>query len=183
MTAWAIRGGKDGEYEKPALENGTITTGWNNLGDLSNLQSRDEMKDLLWEKDPEAKTGAIAIYATHLWNFTKEISIGDLLLLPRQSDTGLVAIGNFTSDYQFRLGNKPSPHLRTVKWVTTALPKASLRQDILAAVQNVPLSIFRLGGENAEAYLRVAAQPGVAEYIETAIKNYLSKNYPHLTNG
>ena len=182
MAAWVIRGGKKGEFEKPAIENGTITTGWNNLGDLSGVPSRDAMKDLLSEKTDGLSPAAIGNYATHLWYFAKEISVADLLLLPRQSDTGLVAIGNFTSDYQFRLGNKPSPHLRTVKWLTPAFPKDSLRPDILSAVQNVPLSIFRVRGENAEEFLRLAAQPGMTEYIETVIENYLSKNYPQLTS-
>lgn len=183
MVAWAIRGGKESQYEKPAIETGKFTTGWNNLGDLSSLQSRDEMKDLLWEKDPKAKTGAIANYATHLWRFRQVIAIYDLVVMPRQHQPGSVAIGTITSDYQYQPDNPAAPHIRTVEWINTEFPKSLLRADIEKSLKFGQHSIFRINHPNAEEYLRIAAQLSRAKHNETAIQNYLSENYPHLTNG
>ena len=182
MAAWVIRGGKKSEYEKPAVETGKFTIGWKNLDDLSGVQSRDAMKALLWENDPNAKPGRIRVHTAQLWYFVKEITIDDLVVMPRRMKPGAAAIGTVTSDYQYQPDNSVSPHIRMVEWVNTEFSRALLRADIENSL-GCELTIFRINHPTAEEYLRLAALPGMAEYIETAIKNYLSENYPHLTNG
>ena len=92
-----------------------------------------------------------------------------------------VAVGTITSDYQYQPGHPVSPHLRPVEWINTEFPRALLREDIENSLRS-ELTIFRINHPQAEEYLRLAAQPGMAEYIETAIENYLRKNYPQLTS-
>lgn len=183
MTAWAIRGGKEGEYEKPAIETGKFTTGWNQLGDLSNLQSHDEMKCLLRQNIPEAKPKAIVNFADQLWCLRKEMVIYDLVVMPRKMEPGAVAIGTIISDYQHLPGHSLIPHIRKVEWINTKFPQSLLRDDIEKIVKFGQRTIFRISRPNAEEYLRIAAQLSMAKHDETAIKNYLSENYPHLTNG
>lgn len=180
MAAWVIRGGTESQYEKPAIETGQFTTGWNNLGDLSK-QSRDELKALLCESDPTAKPGRIRVQAAQLRYFVRGIKVDDLVVMPRRMKPGSVAIGTIASDYQYQPDNPVSPHLRTVEWVNTEFPRELLRADIENSLRS-ELTIFRINHPNAEEYLRLAALPGMAEYIETVIENYLRKNYPQLTS-
>ena len=90
-----------------------------------------------------------------------------------------VAIGTITSDYQYQPDYLVSPHIRRVKWITTGFPRLLLRADIKNSLKARP-TIFRIKHPNAEEYLRIAAQLSRAKHNETAIKNYLSENYPQL---
>ena len=55
MTLWLIRAGRYGEREDFALENKLAVIGWDNLPDLSRIENREELAEILAEKYPDEK--------------------------------------------------------------------------------------------------------------------------------
>jgi len=47
MALWLVRAGKHGERENLALEKGLALPGWDELPDLSDIKTREELLDLL----------------------------------------------------------------------------------------------------------------------------------------
>lgn len=49
MALWLVRAGKNGEQEEVALEQNVVTIGWSELGDLSAIDDREELRSLFEE--------------------------------------------------------------------------------------------------------------------------------------
>jgi restriction system protein len=82
MTLWLVRAGRYGESEDFARENDVVAIGWDELGNLSNLNSREKLKNLLERTFIDAKERTLMSWGRQLWDFTHEIKVGDLLLCP-----------------------------------------------------------------------------------------------------
>jgi restriction system protein len=100
MTTWLIRGGRHGEREDFALENDVAVIGWDELPDLSKLESREDLSDLLEEKYPDAKERARVNWKGSVWPFAKEMRLGDLVAMPLKN-RGVVVFGEITGDYRY----------------------------------------------------------------------------------
>jgi len=55
MALWLVRAGKYGEQESLALEKGLAVIGWGDLPDLSTVETREELYDLLEKTYTEEK--------------------------------------------------------------------------------------------------------------------------------
>jgi restriction system protein len=82
MALWLVRAGRNGEQEDLALVQGLAVIGWRQIPDLDGIGSRDELKALYAELDPNQSVHRIANKASQLWAFAKKIQEGDLVALP-----------------------------------------------------------------------------------------------------
>ena len=82
MALWLVRAGRNGEQEDLALDQGLAVIGWRQIPDLDGIGSRDELKALYAELDPNQSVNRIANKASQLWAFAKKIQEGDLVALP-----------------------------------------------------------------------------------------------------
>lgn len=131
MRAWLVRAGKYGNRESLALEQGLVVVGWDELSDLSGIETRDDLTAALQAAYPDGGRKRLLNWQAQLWAFVHSISVGDLVVLPLKGHPS-VAIGRVTSEYEYR-PDLPSDarHTRRVQWQTTDLPRTAINQDLL----------------------------------------------------
>ena len=82
MTLWLIRAGRYGEREDFALENKLAVIGWDNLPDLSRIENREELAEILAEKYPDEKAKTRMNWESQIWPFISGMGKGDLVAMP-----------------------------------------------------------------------------------------------------
>jgi restriction system protein len=92
-----VRGGRDGEREDAALTEGLAIAGWDELGDLTNCDTRDDLRQELRGTYPEESEATIAKLDWALWRFLREIKDDDLVLMPLKTHPQKIAIGRIRS--------------------------------------------------------------------------------------
>ena len=101
MAAWVVRCGRRGQ--KGALdrfeENSVAAIGWE-IGDLSQINGREEIKKKLWDLFPESSDRQVSNWAGTIYSFGKEISVGDLILTPSTTSSE-VLIGRCEGAYEY----------------------------------------------------------------------------------
>src|SRR4051794_1319809 len=122
MRAWLVRAGRYGERETLALEENLTLIGWDNLPDLSSIQTRDSLMDALHNAYPDDGEKRLMNWQAQLWAFLRSIA-GGVLVPPPQRGSPAVAMGKVDSKNEYR-HDLPSDarHTRKVHWLTTDLP-------------------------------------------------------------
>jgi len=131
MALWLARAGRYGERESFALENNVVTVGWDEMGDLRDLESREAMLEQLTAQYPDQDVNTLRNWQAQLWAFSKRIEVGDWVALPLKTRSA-VAFGEVVGDYAYQPGN-PEGALQTrpVRWLRTDIPRSAIDQDIL----------------------------------------------------
>jgi len=151
MTFWLVRAGKHGEQEEGALENNIVTIGWNDLPNLSKIETKERLATLYTETyDPKKKSHVSAVTG-QIWSFLKRINRGDLVALPLKRKSGII-IGEITGDYEFKEIQSNIKHTRKIKWLQT-FPRSSFDQDILFSL-GAFLTVGKVRIEDAETRVR-----------------------------
>src|SRR5215210_7075452 len=136
MTAmWGIHN------DKPQFDfvgDGYIAVGWKEMPDLRQIgHDKDAMKAAVAGAYPDAKPGAIPVWAGLLLRFAFEMQPGDLVVYPHKADS-TVSLGKVESDYYFETAAPNDRHRRKVTWLKTGIPRAtfskSARYEIGSAV-------------------------------------------------
>jgi restriction system protein len=125
MAVWLVRAGKHGEREQTALEKSVLVIGWNELPDLSGVESREALADLYRKRRPDASSGKVSNHVGQLWSFRKRMQPGDLAVLPLKTRSA-IAIGKVMGAYQYTtdLGDGVR-HIHKVEWLRTELPRTA----------------------------------------------------------
>jgi restriction system protein len=148
MAVWTIRGGRSGEYENAFLENGVVSVGFDLDRSVTDFTDREALRAYLGRGDNQAN---------QLWRFYQDVNIGDVVALPRKT-TREVAVGRITGSYahQPELAGPGLPHVRTVEWQVTNIPRAHFDRDLLNSFGSL-LTISQPRAPDAEARItRVA---------------------------
>ena len=158
MRAWVVRAGAEGESEEFALDNNVVVVGWDEVGDLSAVTTRDQVRELLIVTG-YTDGGRLANHTGQIFRFAREIAVGDLVVLPTKR-TRTLAVGLCAGGYEFRPGNPDGcHHVRSVKWLKTEQPRSSLRQDLLNTL-GVPQTVFEAKRYNAVGRLDAFSRTG-----------------------
>ncbi|WP_444995608.1 restriction endonuclease [Aliikangiella sp. IMCC44359] len=159
MKIWLVRAGGNGQYEQKFLDENRVYVTWGRLdADLSVLQERTELIDLLEERDPDAKVGKLRNHASQIWPFVFSMVEGDWIILPSKSQP-VIHIGKLTSNYCHNPeGPDPFFHYRNVEWFAQDIPRSNFSQDILYSL-GAFMTICQIKRNNA------------AERIEAMAKN------------
>jgi len=153
LTLWMVRAGARGEREDFALQNNVVVIGWEELPDLSDVTSRDELDALCREIYPELKPNTVTNWVGQLWAFRERISVGDLVVLPLKTQSA-IAIGEVVGPYAYNPEFPPdATHHRRVKWLRTDLPRSALDQDLLYSL-GAFLTVCQIQRNNAEQRIR-----------------------------
>lgn len=148
-AAWMIRGGRDGEREGRAIEEGLVIAGWDELGDIGHYLMREDLRKELTRAYPDEGKNTIANWTGQLWRFVNQIREGDLAVMPMKTRPGQIAIGRFVGPYEYR-EDEPSGfrQVRKVEWTNTAVPLEALKPDLRASMGSL-LTICRLSRNDA----------------------------------
>lgn len=151
MTFWLVRADKHGEQEESALENNIVVIGWNDLPDLSKINTKEDLEKLYIETYGPQKKMHLSNVVGQIWSFLRKINKGDLVALPLKRKSG-IAIGEIVGDYEFKEIKSNIKHIRKVNWIKT-FPRSSFDQDILFSL-GAFLTIGRVRREDAEQRVR-----------------------------
>ncbi|MEV5967769.1 hypothetical protein AB0L70_38735 [Kribbella sp. NPDC051952] len=158
-AAWMVRAGRSGERAEAAIAEGLAIAGWVELGDLSEVKTRSELREVVRASYPDRGNTVIGNWTGQLWRFISRIQVGDLLVLPRNSDQ--IAIGTVTGAYEYRAAADPNlRHVRPVKWFRTDVSRAD---DVLPDLQNSMgslLTVFGLKRHDAVRRIQHLAETG-----------------------
>ncbi len=152
MALWLVRAGRQGEREDLALSQNIAVIGWDELGDLSDIVTREALIARLEETYPDAKRKTLLNWASQLFPFIREMKPGDLIALPLKRRPA-IAFGRVTGDYQYR-ADLPTDarHTRPVKWIKSA-SRSRLEQDLLFSF-GAFLTVCRIQRNEAEERIR-----------------------------
>ena len=158
MTAWVVRGGRNGEREGDALEKGLLGIGFNLLADLSTVRAKDDIRDLLQQINPAEKPRTLSSHTAVLWAFKDILKTGDLVVMPRKG-LSTIAIGEIAGDYQHRPETPEAVHTRSVKWLNQAGSREALYPDLRASI-NGNRTLYQPKSIDSELRLRAVAETG-----------------------
>lgn len=151
MTFWIVRADKFGEQEEGALLNNVVTIAWNDLPDLSKIDSKEKLEKLYVETYGQKTKMHLTNVIGQIWKFVNVINKGDLVALPLKRKSG-IAIGEITGDYEFREISQNIKHIRKVNWIKT-FPRSSFDQDILFSL-GAFLTVGQIKRNDAEQRVR-----------------------------
>jgi len=174
QSAWLVRGGEHGQREARALAEGLVIAGWSELGDIGACDTREEIREALRSTYPDAAENVIANWTGQLWRFARQISLGDMVVMPLHTQPGKVAIGRVEGPYEYR-PEEPEGfrQVRRVKWLQTDLPREAFGTDLQASIGSL-LTVCGLTRNEAARRIASLAEVGVdpgmdgAEEITTA---------------
>ena len=158
-TAWLIRAGGRGEFAESFIENEVVAVGFGELGDLSEVSSRDEMLELVKLDRPESSDGQARASANQLWTFLSQVRRGDLVVMPSMNNSGF-ALGTVTEEYWYRHDAVDAlHHAVSVDWKPDEVPRTAVRQDLLKALGLRP-TINRIRSDDHARRVRQLLETG-----------------------
>jgi len=148
MTLWLVRAGKYGEREQFAIEKNLAVIGWEEIPDLSKLEDRSELTDLLAYTYPAEKKRALSNWEAQLWAFSKRMEVGDLVAMPLKH-RAIIKFGYVAGDYKYEPANPIGfKHTRPVNWKHD-IPRSQIDQDLLYALWAEP-TVYSISKNDAE---------------------------------
>ena len=152
MALWLVRAGSRGERENLALEQNIAVIGWEELGDLSDIQTREVLLERLKSAYPDAKPKTLLNWRGQIWSFVKEIVPGDFVALPLKQRP-VIAFGAVAGDYRYRPDlPQDARHTRPVKWIRE-VPRSVIDQDLLYSL-GAFMTVCRIQRNHAEERVR-----------------------------
>jgi restriction system protein len=140
------------------VEEGFVSIGWDEIGDLSRLDpSRDAFKYAIRNTYPEYKEGAVPVAAGVLYRFVHEMKAGDLVLYPHRPDSTL-AFGWITSDYRWQASAELHRHRRDVEWLESGVPRQEFSQAALYEIGSL-VTLFTVKRHANEFLARLGKAP------------------------
>ncbi len=126
---WMVRAGEGAFLIDKFKNENRVVIGWS-IGDLTNIKSADEIKQLIRDKYPEQKLGNINISASQVSKFRFEFKIGDNVV-SYDPQNRIYLVGEIISDYIYDEKFYPEDPLeysdtRNVKWL------GEVRRDVLS---------------------------------------------------
>jgi len=139
------------------VENGFISIGWSEIGDLETIgDDKEALKSRVANVYPDAKPGAIPVWAGVLRRFAFDMQPGDLVLYPHKPDS-TINIGRIAGGYEFLPGER-HPHRRSVEWLQTHLPRTHFSQAARNEIGSA-VTLFSITN-NADEFLAVLGASG-----------------------
>lgn len=116
-NVWMVRAGNDNLLADLVKDKCAVAIGWDEMGDLSALHTRDDFKDWFAQTYPDVSASRVPIGAGQVYRFVREIRVGDYVLTYIKA-TREMLIGVVQSDYAYdpTLFSEEYPHLRYVEW-------------------------------------------------------------------
>jgi restriction system protein len=155
-TIWGIH---NDEPDLDLLGEGFVSVGWDEIGDLRECgRVKDALKQLLAVRYPQAKAGAIPVWAGVLRRFAFEMQVGDYVISPQKADS-TVSFGRVSGEYYYD-GAGNHHHRRRVEWLRTGVPRATFSQSARYEIGSA-VTLFQV--KNHAEEFRTFIETGTAE--------------------
>ena len=110
---WVYAPGDNASIWNECYRGNFMAIGWDEIGDLSTFQTKDEMKQEMKAKIDSNLSYKMAAHAT--WQFANEMEPGDIVFAKKGMHL-IVGRGVVESDYQYDAERKHYKNIRKVKW-------------------------------------------------------------------
>ena len=143
MKAWVVRSGRKGDDDSHLFEAHSIAAIRWDLGNLSQIMNREEIKDRLRAVYQEFNERQVSVTAGILHRFVKEISVGDLILTP-PAGSAEVWVGRCQGQYEYRPEKliKNCAHVRSVEWLRK-IPRTEFSGPLQSSISG-ELTVFNV---------------------------------------
>ena len=112
-TYWMYAPGEKASKWEENLASGTMSIGWDFMGDLSEYSSRNEMKKALQDYNGNSNNN-YANDSLALWNFVHKMKAGDVVYA-KKGTKKIIGKGIVEGEYCYD-GEQAHPNIRKVKW-------------------------------------------------------------------
>ena len=151
---WMVRAGRDSVFIDEFLSRQMIAIGWAQMGDLSNVHTREQFSLLVEQAWPENNKFQKSASVGQVYRFREEIVPGKTVIT-YDSNRRIYHLGTVTGDYAYHPEYDPElVHTRAVRW------EKEISRDVLSAESKNCLgaisTIFRLSDGAAEEVLSVS---------------------------
>ena len=109
---WLISPGENANLWESWLQHSTASIGWEFTGNLADFENKDSLQQLMAEEIPEKNQN---INTTMLWNFSRKIRPGDVLLA-KMGRSEVIGWGTVNGEYYFDTLRSPHHHQLPVEW-------------------------------------------------------------------
>ena len=145
------------EIGAEAIDDGRVTIGWSEVGDLSKLPAdRAAIKAAIAAAYPDKKQGAIPVEAGVIYRFVHGIQPGDYVIYPSKHNR-MVNVGRFTGEFVYdgeTTGDDDhKPNSRKVEWLGN-FPRSDFSQSALYEIGSF-LTLFKVKSHAAEFLAKV----------------------------
>ena len=157
---WVVRAGSDGEHEHANLQENTAVIGWN-VGDLTAVRTRADVRELIDLAYPDDSTGRQANYTGQVWAFRSQIQPGDIVVMPSKFRAGYIYLGECKGEYVYELNEKnlKRRHQLPVEWLTEPVSKSVIKDDLLNSLNSI-MTVFNPTRNNASQRVRALYDSG-----------------------
>jgi len=176
MALWLVRGGKLGEQEALALEQGLACIGFYEVPDLSQTMSREEIAGILRQTYPKDSLAATRNFTGQFYAFVHRMQRGDVVAMPLKSQPQ-IALGRVVGPYTYRNDLGEVHHTRRVEWVRPDIPRTQFGQDLLYSLGAI-MTICQIERNHAEERVRAILEgkpdpgsPSIPQVVETGTGN------------
>jgi restriction system protein len=154
-NVWMIRAGQGGYLVGDFANKNIVAIGWNQLGDLTKVRSRDGIMKLCRQTYPKDKPGKVVTSASVVHKFRNVIEQGDGVVT-YDPNTREYLVGEITSDYRFDSSVIPDhANIRDVDW------RSRVSRDVLpSATRNSLGSTLTLFAISPDAWDDLQATVG-----------------------
>ena len=176
---WLYSPGDSASIWDECYENGIMAIGWDNIGDLQQYDSKEQMKQAMKDRINPEYSWKNAAHAT--WQFCNEVQPGDIIFAKKGRNT-IIGRGVVTSGYFFDPSREHYLNVRNVDWTDHGEwphpGKAALKSltDITAYIDYVEKlnALFESEKEEEEEKIDVEYPPYTAEdFLKTV---YMDSN-------
>ena len=164
-NVWVVRANV-GRYTRYFVSGGYIAIGWIPEGDLSAVDSREELYRIYKSVYPDDSNIVVGQQVGQIARFLLEMSAGDYVITPR-ADTEWLRFGRISPDPPYYDSNGgdgcPFPHRRQVEWDGRQLRRSEFSVPFQNTIRS-SLTVFsverreeflgKIGASNAKAYRR-----------------------------
>lgn len=114
QNAWLMAPGENAYLLNDFIDSGMTKIGWNEVGDLSEFATKNELTKKMKESFEEYKDKSPSFVTGMLWSFCHEIKIGDIIFL-KKGTSQIIGRGIVKSEYK-KLENGEFQHAHDVEW-------------------------------------------------------------------
>jgi restriction system protein len=142
-SCFLVRVGEGSRYAETARGGGFVAIGWSNLGDLTSVNSTDQLRSAFFKAYPEYSKQQLAANVGQVARFLLTMQDGDTLLMPLGN--GKYAVGR-AGRYIYESvpsDGCPYKHRRFVDWELQNLSKADMSTNLTYALGST-LTVFSL---------------------------------------
>jgi len=115
-TMWMVRAGENAFLFDEFRAKSVVAIGWNEVGDLSNVSTTNDVKEIVRKKFPDYNLGQVNMTASQLSKFRFELRKGDYIVTYNPVERNYL-VGEIVGGYEYNKKLLKYFHLHRVKWL------------------------------------------------------------------